>query len=415
MKIIVAHPGQQHSFRVASALKEKNNLYKYITAVYDKPRNFPMKLAHLLVRGKDVDKISKRKNRDLNDQDVVTYYTFLSLVVIVLSRFSRTKKLSFWLDRKIADAFGIKVAKYAIRHKVDAIICFSMNETACFRYLEQKGSKIVRIVDCANTPVEHMVSIYENDIGLKHIMQEVPIFWDKKELHKQNLGMKYTQSFIAPSNFVKKGLIFCGVEEKRIEVIPYGTDFKVKNKAQDIPEKIKFIYVGQVTYRKGIHHLLKAFSELQLDEAELDIVGEVQQNSDIYEKYKSFDNIKFYGTVPHEKVRELLLKSNVFLFDSLADSFSLAVLEAMSCGLPVICSVNAGASDLIKEEFNGFIVAPNKIVELKERIMFFVNNKEIIPQYSKNSLEIAKIYTWEKYNENLSDYVDRKLGGKWCK
>ena len=39
MKIIVAHPGQQHSYRVASALKSNGDLFKYITAVYDKKNN----------------------------------------------------------------------------------------------------------------------------------------------------------------------------------------------------------------------------------------------------------------------------------------------------------------------------------------------------------------------------------------
>lgn len=402
MKVIVAHPGQQHSFRVASALKKNGSLYKYMTSVYDIDTSLSMKIAHFLVRGKDVERISKRKNPDLSDEDVVTYYTFCSLLVIVFSRISKLKKMSYWLDRKIADHFGKKVAKYAIRHNVDAVICFSMNEKVCFNYLKKHAPNIKRIVDCANSPVYYMKNIYENDMAYAELKKEAPSFWNVNELAKQMAGLEATEFFLAPSHFVQRGLEYCGIQSDSIFVLPYGTNFEPQKEPQMIPDVVRFIYVGQVTHRKGMHYLLKAFSELEPFGVEIDIIGGWPSNSELYRMYKGFRNIRFHGNILHAQVREMLLQDNVFVFPSLSEGLSLSCLEAMSCGLPIICSVNSGANDFVQNGYNGFVIRPDDISALKEKILFFYNNPKEIVEFSKNTLNTIGEITWDTYSARIN-------------
>lgn len=406
MKIILAHPGQQHSFKVAAALKQHGVLYRYFTAVYDKPSSVIMKLVHLIVKGDDVSKTAKRRCPALNDEDVITYYTFWSLCVIVLSRFKHTKRLSYMLDRKIADWFGIKVAKYAIKHNVDAVICFSMNETKCFELLAKRAPHIKRIVDCANSPVEYMRSIYDEDIartGKGILKQEVPSFWDEKELKKQRAGIKNTQFFLAPSVFVKKGLMYSGVNPHNIHVIHYGTNFVPLDVARlDSPNDIvKYVYVGQVTYRKGLHYLLDVFSKIKRNDIRLSVVGGWKPNSDLIEKYKDCKNIHFYGNVTHDKVKTILCESDVFVFPSLTEGFSLSCLEAMSCGLPIICSNNAGANDVVIDGVNGFTYN----YEDKERLDYLINymadNHDVHISMREQALKTAMNNTWDNYATEL--------------
>lgn len=404
-RIIVAHPGQQHSFKVASALKKEKMLQRFITAVYDKSDNYVMKLAHAIVKGKDVKKIDGRKNEDLNETEVVTYYTLLSLVVIVFSRFSCTKKFSYWLDRKIADLFGKRVAKYAIRHEADAVICFSMNERVCFEYLKKHAPDIRRIVDCANSPVRFMRDFYELDCEKEGLKQEVPSFWNENELLKQQKGLEATQFFLAPSNFVKNGLIYCGVNENKIFVLPYGSNFERIDKPQCVPQKVSFIYVGQVTYRKGVHYLLKAFSELEIYGITLDVIGSFDPNSTLYQEYKNKKNIIFHGHIAHEEVKEYLMSANVFVFDSLTEGLSLACLEALSCGLPIICSTNSGVNDFISDGYNGFVVKPDSVECLKEKVIYFYNHPEQIPRFSSNAIETVAGISWEIYQTKLKDTI----------
>lgn len=410
MKVILAHPGQQHSFKVAVALKKSTYLGKFITAVYDKDDNYAMRLARKLVRGNDVKKIANRKNSELDDEDVKTYYSFLSLVVIVLSRNKKTKKFSSWLERRISNRFGIKVAKYAIKNNADIVMCFSTNETTCFEYLKKHAPHIKRIVDYANPPWKFMTYIFDNDCYTEQLKKEVPYYWNKKNVAIREKGQQLTDFFIAPSTFVKKGLQYCGVDESQIKVIPYGTNFEVCNNIQKIPSKVKFVYVGNVNYQKGVKYLLDVFCKYEELGIELNIVGSYDNCEDIYDQYSRFCNIHFYGRVNHEEVKSILLSSNVFVFPSLAEGMSLACLEALSCGLPLLCSFNSGVNDIIYNGKNGFVFEYNDVLTLEEKVLWFYNNPQSIPEFSRQALETARLISWEYYQENLKKELKKIIG-----
>lgn len=67
MKIIVAHPGRQHSFRVAKTLKESGMLYKYATTVYNKDNSLFMRFVKLFLSKDNLERARKRKCPSLLD------------------------------------------------------------------------------------------------------------------------------------------------------------------------------------------------------------------------------------------------------------------------------------------------------------------------------------------------------------
>lgn len=71
-KIIVAHPGKQHSFQTAIALKENGILFQYITTLYDKKFSLLYFLKFIL-RGKSLRKALSRKSAELEDNDVTLF------------------------------------------------------------------------------------------------------------------------------------------------------------------------------------------------------------------------------------------------------------------------------------------------------------------------------------------------------
>ena len=84
-----------------------------------------------------------------------------------------------------------------------------------------------------------------------------------------------------PSDFVKKSFIEKGFNEKKIVKISYGVDlnsfYRKKNKLND--KKFRVIYVGASSVRKGVYYLLKAFTELNLNNSELLIVGKIDKDN----------------------------------------------------------------------------------------------------------------------------------------
>ena len=132
-KVILMHPGKQHSFRVASALKQSGLLYKYITTVYDKEDSIMMKLVKKFVNKENQKRASNRKCEGLKDEDVVLFETFLSFLLLLATRLDKKKFLARKLNSIVSKRFQKKVANYAIEHNVDMVIGYDSNCRYCLR------------------------------------------------------------------------------------------------------------------------------------------------------------------------------------------------------------------------------------------------------------------------------------------
>lgn len=133
-------------------------------------------------------------------------------------------------------------------------------------------------------------------------------------------------------------------------------------------DQIRFIYVGELTPRKGVDLLIQAFARLleRLPDAVLTLVGKGvdQENLKLLAQNLGCKNsVIFKGSVPYESVPGEMVTHDVFILPARLDVFGLVVAEAVACGLPVICSRYAGAaSDLVKE--NGLVVDPENLDEM---------------------------------------------------
>jgi glycosyltransferase involved in cell wall biosynthesis len=242
---------------------------------------------------------------------------------------------------------------------------------------------------------------------------------------------------VAPSLFVKKTLDMASFSDKKIEIVPFGADLpkdfgeediKTRNNNQEtitnnpaysadeadsvgkqktitkvitnnqssITKKIRFIFSGAVNYRKGINFLLKAWNEANLENAELLICGRVYKTiKKEIKKYKN-NNVKFLGFVD---VKEYLRSSHVFIFPTLLEGSAKAVYEAMSYGLPVITTENAGS--IVENGQSGFIINIGDVESLKEKILYFYNNRNKIEEMGISAFQKVKQYTWENYGKNV--------------
>ena len=94
-------------------------------------------------------------------------------------------------------------------------------------------------------------------------------------------------------------------------------------------------------------------------------------------------------------------KADVFVLPSMMEGMSLAGLEAMSCGLPILCTKNSGLDQFVHED-NGFVVDAMDAVKLYDKMMWFINNRDCIPKMSRCAYNTSKQCTWENYNRRLT-------------
>lgn len=410
-KIVVAHPGKQHSFQLAIALKRSGMLYKYITTVYDKPDSLTGRVKKLL-KGKIKNKANTRKSRELDDDEVLQFDELKALILIMISKLPQSDSLWKKLNGMLADSFGKKVARYAIENNVDAVICFDSNCTVLFDILKRKAPHIKRIMDVSIANRLYMKEQFIEDIersGQDEIREEQKYLWNENNCKRFEAEIRDSQFFIVASNIVKDSLKFSGVKETQIGVVPYGVDltkFTFVNK--DVLKKpLKLIYVGQVTYRKGIHHLLKVMETFSKEDVILKIAGGYSKDSKLYQKYKNMPNIEFLGFVTRDRLAKEYQSADVFVFPTLGEGYGLVVLEAMSCGVPVISSDHAGGNDAITPYEDGLVFKAGDDDELRKSIQWFIDHPDRLPELSRNAHIKSLSFSWEKYYSNVARLVRR--------
>lgn len=407
MKIIVAHEGKQHSFKTAEAIYNQGNLCYYVTTIYDKPCSLTRVVKYFL-RGNLRKKCASHKSIVLPDNIVKQYCEWKSLLRMFIGRIpflnKRFPKYYDWLH----DSFGEKVARLAIKNKVDAVIMYDTNANVCWKILEKEAPHIKRILDVTIGNRLYLSEVYREDAKrypdtAKFLLDEQKYIFDICKQNRLLEELKLSQYFLAGSKFVKQSLEYSGVDSTNIFVVNYGVNLTqfVPHKNKKLTGPLKLLFTGNCSYRKGLHHLLAVVSKYDSMDVELYLAGGYDSLSFLYTKYSDFPNIRFLGFVTHDHLQEVYAKTHIFVLPSLAEGFAMVSLEALGAGLPVICTTNSGCNDIIVNGKNGFVIEPSDEAVLKNRIDWFIDNKSKIPEMSNFARESVSQHSWGDYGNNL--------------
>ncbi|MEK6673083.1 MAG: glycosyltransferase family 4 protein [Nitrospirota bacterium] len=213
-----------------------------------------------------------------------------------------------------------------------------------------------------------------------------------------------TRHIIANSMMVRENIIrHYDVPEERISLIYNGVDLKrfrpenrntwrldVRKRFSLPDDAILLLFVGSGFKRKGLQTLMKALSILRQGHKEICLVAAGRDNPDYYKKladsYRISEAVHFADVQP--KIEEFYAASDIFVLPTLYDPFSNATLEAMASGLPVITTKNNGASELIRDGQEGYIL--NELFdagELAARIEQAIGNIEAMGKTARIKAE----------------------------
>ena len=169
----------------------------------------------------------------------------------------------------------------------------------------------------------------------------------------------------------------------------------------------RFIFVGNFSIRKGSHYLLQALYELNLKDSEFWHIGNIPDEILPYlEKFKK-PNMKFFGIKPQNKLYLYLSQANVFVLPSLEEGLALVIPQAMSCGLPIICTFNSGGSTIVENDKHGFVVPIRDIDSLKEKLLFMYENQTKCAEMGLNAFKkVEKGFTWDDYGERYINNLE---------
>ncbi len=137
-----------------------------------------------------------------------------------------------------------------------------------------------------------------------------------------------------------------------------------------VEDATDIVYAGALIPRKGLHHLLRAFAELEQPEARLQLVGHAE-NADyaaslreLAEQLGISKRVQFHGAVSQRELAEYFAAARVMVLPSLSEGLGRVVVEAMLLGTPVIGSRVGGIPDMVEPGATGWLVEPGDEAEL---------------------------------------------------
>ncbi|MEM6835377.1 MAG: glycosyltransferase family 4 protein [Cyanobacteria bacterium P01_C01_bin.120] len=228
-------------------------------------------------------------------------------------------------------------------------------------------------------------------------------------------------ALISNSHEGKDYLIQClGVDEKQMFVQPYEVPAPEAMSANPVavtaPDVVWqppiFLYVGQIIPRKGLNLLLDACKVLKqrgCNHFTLVIVGDGKQRSELEtyaEKLDIATHIQWTGRVDYACLGSYFAAANTFILPTLEDTWGMVVLEAMTLGKSVICSKFAGASELIVEGENGYVVNPQNAEDLATAMQHFVEDPDLGDRLGKGAAHYITQHSPEAAGEFLTKIAD---------
>jgi len=208
---------------------------------------------------------------------------------------------------------------------------------------------------------------------------ERDISWKQRSLRKIILRMTHT--IVGMGSEARRYLSSMAIPDEDIFDAPNSIEFSFRpdelssGKRSAFREQLGisglcYLYVGGIVPRKGISELLDAweiFTKDQDVEVSLLMVGDGTEKKDLMRKVakREIRKVIFVPFVQPDELPAIYYAADVLIFPTLEDVWGLVVNEAMTFGLPVICSKYAGcAADIVVEDRNGWFVDPNDQVDM---------------------------------------------------
>lgn len=224
----------------------------------------------------------------------------------------------------------------------------------------------------------------------------------------------------AVSRFLKEKTLTNYDIEKDIEVIPNFVDtdlYKPMNGCsfrKHLAPKNEKILVHTSNFRpvKRVSDTLHIFAKVIKEiPSKLVLVGDGPDRSEcerLCRQLNICDNVKFLGK--QDALVEILNASDIFLIPSQSESFGLAALEAMACGVPVISSSVGGLPELVRHNETGYIAEIGDIDRMAKYTLDLLTNERKHKLFSANARERAvNLFDKSKVIPQYEDYYKRFL------
>jgi len=217
----------------------------------------------------------------------------------------------------------------------------------------------------------------------------------------------FADAVIAYSENMKKEIQ--KISKRDVHIISNGIDLQLfsnltreqaRSDLQIIKDQQIITFVGTLRPVKGVKYLIRAMDIVVRRKADirLILIGDGPDRHELEGMTKDLilgNQITFIGKVPHEKVPEFMVASDIFILPSLSEGLPGVIIEAFAAAIPIVATSVGALPEIIREGENGFLVEPKNPEQLAEKILLLLGNSELRNKFSENNKLKSKNYTWD--------------------
>lgn len=292
-----------------------------------------------------------------------------------------------------------EIEKFLKKEKIDIAVSIGSEEKS-FLYKIKDGSKKIKEIHFTKE-FKIIRAKIENRNIFECLKSKIDTFKEDKQSKKYDKFIVLTHEDKTKWN------------NENIDVIYNSVSF-ISKKFGNLESK-KAIAVGRLSKEKGFDILIEAWKKVaeKFPGWKLEIYGEGKERKNLQKILDNLDlneGIKLMGAT--KEIEEKYLNSSLCIMPSRCEGFGMILVEAMSCGLPLVSfNCPSGPSEIIEDGFNGYLAKNGDIEDLADKIMKAIEDEEHLKDLGANSKKSVEKFSEEiimRQWENLfNDLLDK--------
>lgn len=407
LPILLLHPGKQHSPQTALALQQLGRLKSYATSIFYDPNRFPYFLERIPgTIGKRLHfEFSRFAHPQIDPALVRTWGAFEWLERLALR--AGAVRLSYQLDNIGNKRFARGLTRDICSASPFAIWGYNGSALEAFRLAKRQGrycilDRTIGDFRYFNEVMAEQQALYPQFFSAEERRM------DARRIELDDEEYELADKVLVGSDFCRKTLVnFSPVSglEAKTEVIPYcpnNHDFPVETASgpDTSPGPLRFLFAGRIVPRKGIHLLLEAMSRFSPNEATLTIVGKMLIPEAAYAPYA--DRVHHIPSVAPSEVSRVMRAHHVLVLPSFFEGSAITLLEALSSGMGIIQSYQAGNG---ASERTGIVLDDNATEQLFAAMQIAVQNRELVEYWRNNAVGDAVRFSADAYRDHIAEML----------
>jgi alpha-maltose-1-phosphate synthase len=306
---------------------------------------------------------------------------------------------SFLSAASVCYALDRAVAERVERGGMDAVYAYEDGALETFRAARRRGIKTVYELPIAYWKSMHELLSEEAELcpGWADTMPSGQDSAEKTD--RKDAELELADQIMVPSDYVLGTLPEPLRRSARVQVCSYGAPPVVGCRQTERHGKLRVLYVGGLTQRKGVAYLLQALRKVDAL-VEVTLIG--RRVGNCAELDEALGRYRYIPTMPHSEVLAEMERHDVLVFPTLSEGLALVILEAMSRGMAVVTTPNSGAQGIIRDGVDGFIVPIRSPEALVGRIELLASDRDLLGAMSEAALRRARECSWQKYRALLA-------------